>query len=448
MSRQDIQTLLREVEDLMLGDRDAELRELIGRMHPSQIADLLEAMPAHHIDLWALLGGTHQGKVLMHIESDDMRRDLIRHIDADELLAALNKLSPDEQADLIGDVPELQAHRALSALEKQNQELLKQVLVYDKDTAGGIMHPDTITVRDNITLGEAAEELRKLKSVPPRLDRLFVVDECSRYKGILRIFELVRNPTDTPVATVMEDAAATIHHHMSVGEVARLFDDFEILRAPVVDDDDTLLGHIVADDVIDVMRREARTIENSAARLPRNESLFSPVIASTKRRGVWLGVNLLAAFLASFMLNLFEGTLEKIIALAILLPVVMSMGGIAGSQTLTLVVRGVATGQFGQSNFKRLLTKEIFVGLLSGVLWAACIGVLAGLWFTSVGIGLIIAGAVIVNLSCATAAGAIIPYTMKRAGIDPALSGGVLLTTLTDIIGIVVFLGLGTIFLL
>ena len=446
MHKQDIQTLLKQIERLLSNELTDELRSLSHKMHPSQIADLLEAMPSGHMRLWSVLNASQQGHALIQIESDEMRRNLIEHTEADKLLAALTQLSPDEQADLFADIPDSQAQRLLSALEKQNQEHVKQILVYDKDTGGGIMHPDTITVRDNISLTEVMQFLRTLENMPPRLDRLFVVDECNRYKGFLRILALFRNPTHMLVKDAMEVSAVIIHHNMSVGEVARLFDDLEVLRAPVVDDDGTLLGHIVADDVIDVMRREARTMEHSAALLPQNESLFSPVVSSIKRRGTWLSINLLTAFLASFVISMFDNTLEKIIALAILLPIIPSMGGIAGGQTLTLVVRGIATGQFGQSNFRQLLKKEVIVGLSSGVLWAAAIGMLAGVWFSSVGIGLIIAGAVIVNLSCATAAGVVIPYSMKRIGIDPALSGGVLLTTVTDIVGSVVFLSLGTLF--
>ena len=446
--KRDTQSLLKKIDELMLAGKDSELRSLIEDIHPSQVADLLEAMPSNHTEVWRLLDGERLGKVLMQIESDVMRRDLIHATDADKLPAALSRLSPDEQADLLADIPELQAQQTLSSLEKPDLDLLNQVLVYDKDTAGGIMHPDTITVRDNGTLKEVAEQLCSLEDVPSRLDRLFVVDECNRFKSVLRILEIVRNPPDTPIKDVTEDAPAVVNHHMPVHEVARIFDDYEILRAPVVDDDDTLLGHIVADDIIDVIRREARTSENSAALLPSQESLFSPVISSTKRRGIWLGINLVTAFLAAFVIGIFENTLEKVIALAILLPIVMSMGGVAGGQTLTLVVRGLATGQFGQSNFNKLLSKEVLIGLLGGAVWAVNIGILAGLWFDSVGIALIIAGAVVVNLACATAAGVMIPYMMKRVGVDPALSGGVLLTTVTDIVGVGVFLGLGALFLL
>ena len=448
MQQQDLQSLLKRVEHLLENELSSELRELAGGLHPSQIANLLEALPSRHTDFWNLLDAEKQGHVLLHIESTDIRRELIAQTDTDKLAQALGDLPPDEQADLFEDIPKAQAQRLLSALGKPDQELVEQILIYNKDTAGGIMHPDTITVRDNITIGDALKFLRELEDLPLRLDRLFVVDECNRYKGILRVLALLKNTPDTPVKNVMEESTATIHHNTPVDEVALLFDNLEILRAPVIDDDGTLLGHIVADDVIDIMGRRARTLKDGAALLPENESLFSPIFSSLKRRGVWLSVNLLTALLASFMISLFENTLEKIIALAILLPIVASMGGIAGSQTLTLVVRGIATGKFGHSNFSQLLTKEIAVGLSGGLVWAIAIGALTGIWFSSVGIGLIISGAVVINLSCATAAGVIIPYYLHRTGIDPAISSGVLLTTVTDIVGIIVFLGLGTLFLL
>lgn len=444
---QNTQLLLKKVEHLVQNAHTSALRDLARELHPSQVADLIEAMPANRTELWHMLNPVQQGQALLQIESVELRHDLILQTDTDKLRAALTELTLDEQADFLEDMPHQRSQPLLAALEKQDQESVKQALTYDKDTAGGIMHIDTITVRDNLRLSEVVKFLHSIDDLPPRLDRLFVVDECNRYKGVLRVLALFRNSDDTLVEDAM-DYSETVRYNLPVSEVVRLFDDWEVLRAPVVDDDGTLLGHIVADDVIDAMRREARATENSAALLPQDESLFSPIASSTKRRGIWLGLNLVTAFLASLVISLFDTTLEKVIALAILLPIVASMGGIAGGQTLTLVVRSIATGQFGQSNFTQLLKKETILGLISGILWGANIGIIAGLWFSSVGIGLIIAGAIIVNLSCAAAAGVVIPYFMKRIGVDPALSGGVLLTTITDIVGIVVFLGLGMLFLL
>lgn len=447
--KHNLQSLIKNIELATENNRPDEIRRLTSDLHASTVADLLEATPmAEREQLWQSLDAERQGEILLDITSGDLRRDLLRHTGPDDLLAAINRLSYDEQADLINDLPEERVARLLATMDESDRSQLQQALLYDKDTAGGIMHVDTITVRGDSTLKDARQILRSSDKVTPRLDRLFVVDEHGRYLGILRILSLLQTSSDTLVKDAMETDTPTIHHKMPAGEVARLFDDRELLRAPVVDDTDTLLGHIVVDNVIDVMRREAISIENNAALLPEDESLFSPVFLSTKKRGIWLAFNLITAFMASYIINLFATTLQAVITLAVLLPIVMSMGGVSGSQTLTLVVRGIATGQIGGSNSGQLLLKELSIGALSGILWAAAIGTLAVVWFEDIGIGLIIAGSIVATLCCASVTGVSIPFIMKKIGIDPALSGGVLLTTVTDVVGIFVFLGSATWFLL
>ncbi|MCB1789137.1 MAG: magnesium transporter, partial [Gammaproteobacteria bacterium] len=334
------------------------------------------------------------------------------------------------------------------ALDDQRRHRLQAVLSYPEDTAGGLMNTDTVTVRPEVTLDVVLRYLRRLgDAVPTSTDKLFVVNRDDNYLGILRLSQLVsRDPQET-VAEAMSLNMQPIRAAMSTSEVARRFEAHDMLSAPVVDDSGRLLGRITVDDVIDVIREEGEHQFMGGAGLSEEEDMFAPVLASTRRRALWLGINLATAFLASWVIGQFEETLSKVVALAVLMPIVASMGGIAGSQTLTLAIRGIALGQLSSTNARALVLKELAVGTLNSLIWAAVVAFIAGLWFDSSQIAILIAVAITINLVFAAITGSLLPLALERVGIDPALAGSVLLTTVTDVVGFLSFLGLATIFL-
>lgn len=319
---------------------------------------------------------------------------------------------------------------------------------YPEDTAGGLMNTDTITVRADVTLDVVLRYLRLRGEIPDLTDNLIVVNRNDRYLGVLRLRDLLTNDPNISVAEALDRELDPVLADTPAAAVAKLFEDRDLISAPVVDEENRLLGRITIDDVVDVIRDEADHSFLSMAGLGEEEDMFAPVMLSSRRRAVWLGINLLTAFLASWVIGLFQGTIQHIVALAVLMPIVASMGGISGTQTLTLVIRGLALGQVRGSNARALLWKEVAIGVLNGVLWAIVVGTVAVAWFHSYKIGLIMGAAMIINLFCAALVGVTIPLGLRWIGIDPALAGGVILTTFTDVIGFLAFLGLATVFLL
>ncbi len=448
MSTNKQQTILEQFSGLLSSGKMASTRRTLNNLHPTEIARLIESLPIQKRRiLWGLLHPENAGEVLLEV-SDDVRDDLIDVTDADELIRALKDLETDELADLFSNLPQTVTDGILQQLADQDRQRLEQVISYAEDSAGGLMDIDTISIRENISLDIVRRYLRMRQNLPEHTDSLFVVDHKNHYLGILSLSNLLTKSRSTLVREVMNTEIRGIDVNTPDTEVANLFQDFDLVSSPVIDVDGTLVGRITVDDVVDVIRKEARQVEFSAAGLPADESLFSATTTSAQRRGVWLGINLITAFLAAWVISLFEGTLEKLIALAILLPVVASMGGIAGTQTLTLIIRGIATGQVGQSNTFLILLKELRIGALNSLVWGLIVGLLAAYWFDNIFLGVMITIAMIVNLISAALAGVYIPVLMKKLGIDPAVAGGVVLTTITDIIGIFTFLGLATLFLL
>jgi len=322
------------------------------------------------------------------------------------------------------------------------------VLSYPEDTAGRLMNPDVVTVRADTTVDVVLRYLRLRGELPEHTDHLYVVSRRHQYLGRIALAALLTHEAGTPINQLLDDEQPAIDVEESAGEVARQFSDHDWLSAPVVDNNHTLLGRITIDDVVDIIRDRAEHQALGAAGLDEDEDLFSPVRRAARRRAIWLGINLATAFLASWVIGRFEGTLERIVALAVLMPIVASMGGVAGTQTLTLMVRGLAMGQVGSGNLRALLAKEMSVGALNGIAWAIVVGVVAAVWFQDVPLGLVIAGAMAINLATAAFAGVLVPLTLRRMNIDPALAGGVVLTTVTDVIGFLSFLGLATLVLL
>jgi magnesium transporter len=425
-----------------------QIRSLLGNLHPAEIADVLESFPHGPREiLWELVDPEDHGETLLHV-NDEVRSGLINEMDTTDLLAAAGGLDTDDLVDLLQDLPHTLTMQLLHSMDKQNRERLESVLRYPEDSAGGMMDVDVVTIRADVELDVVLRYLRLHSSIPETTDSLFVVDRAGQYRGMLSLISLLTNDPDSLVATVMDRDIRGIPADLPDVEVARMFEDRDLISAPVISDTGMLLGRITIDDVVDVIREDADHSLLSMAGLDEEDDTFAPVIRSAGRRAVWLGINLGTAFLASWVIGLFQATLQQVVALAVLMPIVASMGGISGSQTLIIVIRGMALGQIGGSNARWLLYKELSVTALNGIAWATVVAVISALWFNNVNIGLIIGAALIINLVCAAISGLSIPFILQRLNIDPAHAGTVLLTTITDVVGFMVFLGLGTIFLL
>ena len=335
---------------------------------------------------------------------------------------------------------------------REDEEVLRRLLKYPDDTAGGLMDVDAASVRADVTIKTVLRFLRQLRAreggLPEHLDSLMVVDRDNRYVGIIRLSDVASLETSVRVRDAMQTDVPAIHVLTPSTAVARQFEDKDLISAAVVDEHGALVGRITIDDVVDVIREEADHSLMSMAGLDEDDDIFAPVVRSARRRAVWLGINLATAFLASWIIGLFESTLDKVVALAVLMPIVASMGGIAGSQTLTIMIRGLALGQVGSGNARSLMYKEIMVSVMNGLIWSLVVALIAIAWFQRVEIGIIIGCAIVINLVCAAVAGFAIPLLLRRIGIDPALAGSVLLTTVTDVVGFMAFLGLGTLYLL
>ncbi|MCP5305193.1 MAG: magnesium transporter [Chromatiaceae bacterium] len=439
---------LHQLQDILASGAVREASRLLRSLAPAEIAHLLESLPAGEREIiWNLVDEEQDGEILLQV-TEEVRAALIRHMAPEELLAATEKLDLDDLADLVQQMPSAITAEVMNALDDQRRKRLEAVLSYSEDTAGGLMNTDTVTVRPEVTLDVVLRYLRRLgEGVPRDTDKLFVVNRDDGYLGILMLSQLVtRNPEDT-VAEAMSLNMQPIRAEMLTSEVARRFEAHDMLSAPVVDDDGRLLGRITVDDVIDVIREEGEHQFMGRAGLSEDEDMFAPVLASARRRALWLGINLATAFLASWVIGQFEETLTKVVALAVLMPIVASMGGIAGSQTLTLAIRGIALGQLSSKNARALMLKELAVGTLNSLVWAVVVAVIAGVWFDSAAIAILIGAAITINLVFAAITGSVLPLLLERIGIDPALAGSVLLTTVTDVVGFLSFLGLATLFL-
>ena len=369
---------------------------------------------------------------------------LLNEMTVNGIVKATEGLDMDDLADIVPELPESALHNLLLTLDHKHRDHLKQVLAYPEDSAGGLMNIDIITVRDDVTVRTVIRYLRLLKEMPIDTDQVFVVDRAYKYVGSIHISTLLTNEAEQNIKPLINIDNKPILATISDSEVASLFEQRDLISAPVVDDNNQLIGRITIDDVVDVIRDKAEQSVMSMAGLAGEDDVFAPVIDSTKSRSIWLGVNLITVFVAVFFIGLFEATLQEKIALAILMPVVASMGGIAGTQTLILVTRGIATGRITASNLKVLMSKEVAIGVLNGILWSIIIGLATYLWFVDLTLSLVIASAIIVNLIFAAFSGAFLPSLLIKFKIDPALAGGVILTTITDVIGFVAFLGLAS----
>ena len=424
------------------------VQRMVNAMHPAEIASLLESLPQENRELvWDFVSPDIEGEVLIEL-NEEARASLIRSMDPEELVAAAEGLELDDLADLLADLPETVTRRVLRSMDQQDRERLNMVRSFAEDSAGGLMNLDTVSVRPDVSLEVVLRYLRLRGELPDKTDRLFVVDRHDRYLGTLAVTRLLTEDPDRPVAEVLDSEVEGIDPSMPAKEVAKLFQDRDLVSAAVVSPEGRLLGRITIDDVVDVIRGEAEHSVLSMAGLREEEDLFATVTGSARRRALWLGVNLLTCLLAAYVVGIFQGTIEKVVALAALMPIVASMGGVAGTQTVTLMIRGLALGQVQDSNARWLLLREIAVGALNGIALATVVALGTLLVFGTWIVAGIIFAALLINLLAAAAVGVLVPIVLERLRIDPALASGVVLTTFTDVIGFAALLGLGTLFLL
>jgi len=425
-----------------LGDVSRMLR----KMEPAEAAHLLESSPPRSRQvLWQLIDDDLQGEVLNEL-GYELQLEFLSELEPAQVAQLTEGLDDDDVADILQQLPDEVTFEVLEAMDHQDRARLEQVMFYADDTAGGLMNTDAITIRADLTLDVVLRYLRRHETIPAATDNLIVVNRDDRYVGLLPLRTLLVSDPSHSVRELMVTSQQALPVDMPDDEVARLFERNDWVSAPVVDADGRLLGRITIDDVVDVIREDADHSFMAIAGLDEDEDTFAPVLRTAKRRTVWLAINLLTAFIASGVINQFQDTIEKVVALAVLMPIVASMGGIAGTQTVTVLVRAMAMGQINAGNRTWLILREAYVGIINGLVWAAIVATAAALWFDSPTLGAIIAAAMVINLITAGLSGAVLPLVLQRMKIDPALAGGVVLTTVTDVVGFVAFLGLAATF--
>ena len=436
------------VESLLHRQNLTELQIKLDLLHPADVAYILEALPLEQrLDVWELVKAERDGEILLEV-SDAVRQTLIADMDSDELLAAAEQLDTDELADLAPDLPKDVLQDLLDSLDAQNRARLQSALSYSDDAVGSIMDFDIVTIREDITLEVALRYMRRLGGLPDHTDKLFVVDRHDILRGVLPLKRLVVSDLDANVADVMSEDAVVFHPEDIADEAAKAFERYDLVTAPVVDENNKLVGRVTVDAVMDLIREEAESDMLSMAGLREEEDFFASVWKSVQNRWAWLAINLMTALVASRVIGLFEGSIEKIVALAALMPIVAGIGGNSGNQTTTMIVRGLALGQVASHNMNSLITKEMGVSLLNGLLWGGVLGGIAYALYGSYALGLVMMAAMTLNLLLAALMGVMIPLVMNKFGRDPAVGSSVLITAVTDSGGFFIFLGLATIFLI
>ncbi|PPC95807.1 magnesium transporter [Methylotenera mobilis] len=436
------------IESLVHKQNLNELQKKLEFLHPADVAYILEALPLEQrLDVWELVKADRDGEILLEV-SDAVRQTLIADMDSDELLAAAEQLDTDELADLAPDLPKDVLQDLMDSLDAQNRARLQSALSYSDDAVGSIMDFDIVTIREDITLEVALRYMRRLGGLPDHTDKLFVVDRHDVLHGVLPLKRLVVSDLDANVSDVMSEDAVIFHPEDIADDAAKAFERYDLVTAPVVDENGKLVGRVTVDAVMDLIREEAESDMLSMAGLREEEDFFASVWKSVQNRWAWLAINLITALVASRVIGLFEGSIEKIVALAALMPIVAGVGGNSGNQTTTMIVRGLALGQVASHNMKSLITKELGVALLNGLLWGSVIGAVAYALYGSFPLGLVMMSAMTLNLLLAALMGVVIPLMMNKIGRDPAVGSSVLITAMTDSGGFFIFLGLATIFLI
>lgn len=443
----DLDNFLERVNSALQTDFDTDIRELVSDLHPADIAVVLESLPPdERIRVWDQIPLDLLGEVLTEV-NEGVRAYLVEQGDTDTIAHAISTLDIDDVADLIPTLPDDVISSALFTSGDHSKAEIEAILAYAEDTAGGLMDFDTITIRANIPISVVLRYLRLRGELPDYTDKLFIVNREGQFTGSIIISDLLTNDPDTRVKSLADLDPVKFNVSDSDEDVAAAFERYNLISAPVVNDENELVGRVTIDDVVDVIREQTEHAILAQAGLKEEEDIFAPVIKTTRSRALWLGVNLITALVASWVIGQFESTIEKLVALAVLMPIVASMGGNAGTQTMTLVIRGLATDTIGSHNAWRILRKEFSVGVLNGFLWALVTGTIAYIWFGDYQLGVIVGTAMVINLIAAAVAGAFIPVFFEKVGIDPALASGVALTTVTDVVGFFAILGLAALFL-
>lgn len=436
------------VESLVHRQNLAELQRKLDDLHPADIAHILEALPLDdRLTVWQLVKAERDGDILLEV-SDAVRETLIADMDDHEILAAAKDLDADELADLAPELPRDVVHELMESLDAQQRERVRSALSYEEDQVGALMDFEMVTIREDVSLEVVLRYLRRLKELPGHTDKLFVVDYDGVLTGVLPIKRLLVNDPEKQVGEVMADDPVSFHPDEDGYDAAQAFERYDLISAPVVDKNGKLIGRLTIDEMVDLIREESESEVLSMAGLREEEDIFASVWKSVRNRWAWLAINLVTAFLASRVIGLFEGSIEKLVALAALMPIVAGIGGNSGNQTITMIVRAMALDQVSTGNTKRLLRKELGVSLINGILWGGVIGAVAYGLYGSWSLGVVMTAAMTLNLLLAALMGVLIPMTLARLGRDPAMGASVMITAMTDSGGFFIFLGLASIFLL
>ncbi len=426
----------------------AELQRKLDELHPADVAHILEALPLEErLTVWQLVKAERDGDILLEV-SDAVRETLIADMDDHELLAAAKEMDADELADLAPELPRDVVHELMESLDAQQRERVRSALSYEEDQVGALMDFEMVTIREDVSLEVVLRYLRRLKELPGHTDKLFVVDYDGVLKGVLPIKRLLVNDPDKQVAEVMASDPVTFHPDEDAYDAAQAFERYDLVSTPVVDKGGKLIGRLTIDEMVDLIREESESEVLNMAGLREEEDIFASVWKSVRNRWAWLAVNLVTAFIASRVIGLFDGSIEKLVALAALMPIVAGIGGNSGNQTITMIVRAMALDQVGTGNTTRLLRKEVGVGLVNGLVWGGVIGAVAWWLYGRWSLGVVMTAAMTLNLLLAALMGVLIPMTLARLGRDPAMGASVMITAMTDSGGFFIFLGLATIFLL
>ena len=447
LEQEQTQSRLQQVNDALNRGMFVHVRKLLQNAPAYDLALILESSPSKSRSvLWQLIDHDIHGDVLEEL-NEEVRKGILKNMLPEKLAAVAEGMDVDDLVEVLRNVPDSVYREVINSMDAQDRARVETAISYEEDTAGGIMNTDTITIRPDVTVDVVLRYLRLRGELPEATDYFYVVDRHDHFIGAVSLTTLVTSKAESIVTSLIDPDVEAIPVEMDETDVAKLFERHDWVSAPVVDKDQQLVGRITIDDVIDIIREDAEHTMMSMAGLDDEADTFAPVIKSTQQRSIWLGVNLITALMAVAVSSLFEGILSQLAILAVLNTLVPSMGGVAGNQTLTLVIRAMALGQIGESNSKALLIKELTVGFLNGLIWAFLITVVITVWKQDLVLGGVIAFAMIMNMTAAGIAGVMVPLLLKRMKIDPALAGSVILTTVTDVVGIFAFLGTATLFL-
>ena len=423
-----------------------QIRRLLSNMAPSEIAHALESSPPKQRNfLFSLLRTEEEGDVLFEL-GEEIQQDLIANISNEELSEAVKELELDEIVDILQNLPEERMKKILSNMSKVDRKRIEVGLTFPENTAGGLLNTDVISVRPNNAIKEVMSYLRNLGKLPENTDKIFVVDNENGYLGELPISEIITSNPSMVVKEIMETGLLPIDAELDDKEVATIFERNDLISSPVIDKNNKLIGRITIDDVVDVIREDAD--QNLLGMAGVAEDTFAPPGRAAKSRVFWLTMNLATAFIAASAINIFQDVIDKFVYLAILMPIVASMGGVAATQTLTIVLRGLTLEQINSSNIRWLFKRELAVSILNGIVLSILVGTITYAWFHDITISLLISFAMVINLISSVVAGILVPLILRKFKQDPAIGGSVVVTTVTDVIGFLSFLGLATIYLI